>query len=264
MSVPVVVCLKWGERYPAREANTLFRALTALMSEPFRFVCMTDVARGLDDGIEVLPIPDFALPRAHWADGMWPKLAVFKPGLFEPGTPVLLLDLDVVIARDMAPVIAHLRREGGLHIIHDWHDTHERWFPKWFPNERRSNSSVVGFIAGEQGQIWDAFHKAGWDELKPQGNDQEFIHHTAVDRRFWPASWMLSFKRSLAFHFPVNILRGPPPPPADCYVVCFHGKPDPEDCVKPPFHKWSGGEKFGFFPVPWVKRYRDAYAPSAD
>jgi hypothetical protein len=261
MSQPVFVCLKWGERYPAREANTLFRALSALMSEPFRFVCLTDVARGLDDGIEAMPIPDFALERARWGHGMWPKLSVFKPGMFEPGTPVMLLDLDLVITRDLAPVLEHLRREGGLHIIHDWHDTHERWFPKWFPNERRSNSSVVGFIAGEQAQIWDAFHDKPWDILRPQINDQEFIHRHAENRHFWPDGWMLSFKKSLAFHFPVNLLREPSRPPEGSFIVCFHGRPDPEDCAGPPFRLWSGGEKFGFFPVSWIKRYRKAYAP---
>lgn len=260
--LPVVIAFKWGQGYPARYTNILFRALRAQMSVPFRMMCVTDDPAGLDPGIEVAPIPDFALPRDHWVPGMWPKLTAFAPGLVADGTPVLMLDVDIVVMRDLAPLFDRVRAQGGLHIIHDWADTLERWFPRRFGRDRGSNSSVVGFVAGSQPQIWAAFRDAGWDVLQADRNDQQFIHRHATDRQFWPDGWVLSFKKSLTWHFPVNLIR-PVPEPKEAYLVAFHGKPDPEEVSGKPFRRWGSPEKFGFFPVAWVKRYWDRFSPGA-
>ncbi|MFT6451599.1 MAG: hypothetical protein ACJA06_001084 [Halocynthiibacter sp.] len=256
---PVFVCLKWGEGYPTLYTNTLFRALSALMDRPFRLACITDEPDGLLAGIEIIPSPKFTLPKKHWVPGMWPKLAAFQPGLFEDGTPIIMIDVDVVIIQDLGPLVDHILAEPGLHIIHDWHDSLERWFPKIWNNERLSNSSVVGFRAGEQGQIWRAFEGSDWAALKPYINDQAFIHHYAENRKFWPQPWVLSFKKSLCWHVPVNLFR-PVPHPKEAYIVAFHGVPDPEDVSGKPFQRWGSPEKFGFFPVKWVKDYWDRFS----
>ncbi|NNU81320.1 hypothetical protein HMH01_12815 [Halovulum dunhuangense] len=254
--LPVFVCLKWGAGYPALYTNILYRALMREMSVPFRFVCLTDDATGLDDGIEALPIPEFALPREFWHRGMWPKLSVFKTGLFAPGTVVMMVDVDVVILRDLAPMVARVREKGGLHIIRDWPDLLDRWFRKSRREMRMSNSSVVGFIAGEQDHIFEKFRGAGRQELLNDWNDQNFIHRHAIDRRDWPEGWVLSFKKSLAWHFPLSVVL-PVPRPKDAFIVAFHGKPDPEDLAGPPFRRWGPLEQAGFFPVKWVKSYWD-------
>ena len=257
--LPVIVCLKWGKGYPSHDTNILFRALTDLMGQPFRFACLTDDPSGLDDKIEAISLPPFALTRERWTHGMWPKLAVFKPELFPPGTPVLLMDVDVLVVRDLSPLIEKIKGTPGLHIIYDWHDTHERWFPKLFPKVRHSNSSVVGFIAGTQNHIWDRFHTADFEELRPQINDQQFIHHHAHDRHFWTEGWVLSFKKSLAWHAPVNFIRAVPEP-ASAFVVGFHGVPNLADLNQPRGVRWGSPEKFGYSPVPWVAAYLQRYA----
>jgi hypothetical protein len=256
--LPVIVCLKWGKGYPSQDTNTLFRALSDLMQQPFRFACLTDDPSGLDDEIEAIPLPSFALDRAQWNNGMWPKLAVFNPALFAPGTPILMIDVDVLIARELSPFIDRITQTPGLHIIHDWHDTHERWFPMVFSRVRHSNSSVVGFIAGTQNQIWDRFHNAGFEELRSQINDQEFIHCYAHNRHFWPKGWVLSFKKSLAWHAPVNFIRAVPEP-TTAFVVAFHGVPNLADLNQPKGVRWGSPEKFGYAPVPWVARYLQRY-----
>jgi len=256
--LPVIACFKWGQGYPTLDTNVLFRAVTDLMSEPFRFVCITDDPDGLDDGIEAIALPPFALDRDKWNKGMWPKLTVFKPGLIAVGTPVLMVDVDVVVIRDLSPVFDRIRQQPGLHIIHDWHDTLERWFPRLHPRVRTSNSSVAGFVAGTQDQIWDAFKDAGWDVLQPQKNDQEFIHNHATGRHYWPDGWMLSFKKSLTWHVPVNFVRQVPYP-HDAFIVAFHGKPNPRDVAQAKGVRWGTKEKFGYSPVPWVKDYLERY-----
>jgi len=259
---PVFLCFKWGKGYPCRYTNILYRALTDMMQTPFRFVCLTDDADGLAEGIEAIPLPDFAMDRDDWHKGMWPKLTAFAPGLFLPGTPVIMMDVDVVVLRDLTPLFDHLRTNDGLHIIREIPDTLPRWFPKVFGKPLRSNSSVVGFIAGTQDHLYELFHDKTYADVRHIGNDQNFIHHHARDQHSWPIGWMISFKKDLAFHFPVNLVR--PIRRPDTFVVIFHGTPNPEDMTKGPFKRWGSPEKFGYFPVRWIKDYWTTYSRGTD
>ena len=45
-----VLCLKWGDRYPAFYVNRLYAAVKRNLRRPFRFVCVTDDPTGLADG----------------------------------------------------------------------------------------------------------------------------------------------------------------------------------------------------------------------
>ncbi len=258
--LPVIACFKWGKGYPTIYTNVLYRALRDMLKTPFRFVCITDFPVGLDDGIETIDLPEFAMERDKWNRGMWPKLCIFKPDLFAAGTPVLMMDVDIVVLRDLTPILVKLPNEGGVHLIADWPDTLERWFPKMFYKERRSNSSFVGFIVGEQTHIWTAFKDAKSEYLFAQArNDQDFIHFRAKNRVAWPLGWALSFKKSLAYHVPMNFCRKIRRPD-DAYVVAFHGKPDPKELAQAPFKRWGSPEKFGYFPVKWVETYWNKYA----
>lgn len=256
---PVIACLKWGKGYPTVYTNVLYRAAKAFTSVPFRFVCITDHAEGLDEGIEIIGLPYFALERDLWTRGMWPKLAVFKHDFFESGTPILYMDVDVVLNGDLAPVFDHIRSNSGMHTTKDWHDTHERWFPKLFPHERITHGAVLGFTAGEQDHLYDLIKDRGPDVIDEWGDDQPFIHHQAVDQQYFPEEWILSFKKSLAWHLPVSLLKEPSQPPESCKIVSFHGRPNPQECTQKPFNRWGNGEKIGFFPVSWVKRYWNKY-----
>lgn len=258
MTELAVVCFKWGEGYPALHANVLRRAVADHLSMPHRFVCLTDAPQGLDAETEALPLPEIPLPRERWVPGMWPKLAVFRPGLFAPGTTVLMLDVDIVLAGPLDPLVQRVREMGGLHIIADWPDSTEHLLPKRRRPVRLSNSSVVGFTAGEQDRIWTGF-EADPERFLAYGNDQRAIHFEAAGRQHWPEGWVLSFKKQLAWHVPVNLVR-PVPRPEGAAVVAFHGKPDPEDLAQAPFRRWGSREKWGIFPVPWVRDYWRRYA----
>jgi hypothetical protein len=259
---PVFLCFKWGQGYPCHYTNILYRALSDVMQSPFRFVCVTDDPAGLAEGITPLPLPDFAMERKDWQNGMWPKLSAFAPDLLPAGTPVIMMDVDVVVLRDLTPLFDHLRTKGGLHIIREIPDTLPRWFPKLFGKPLWSNSSVVGFIAGEQDHLFRMFKDQSFAALAPMGNDQNFIHHHAHNRQSWPIGWMISFKKDCAFHFPVNLVR--PIRRPNAYVVIFHGVPNPEDMTQAPFKRWGSPEKFGYFPVRWIKDYWTKYSRPDD
>ena len=64
-----ILCMKWGSAYSADYVNILHRASRAHMERGFRFICLTDDPIGLDDGIEVFPVPDMGL--ASRAPSAW-------------------------------------------------------------------------------------------------------------------------------------------------------------------------------------------------
>ncbi|MCK0120097.1 hypothetical protein MWU61_06075 [Loktanella sp. F6476L] len=260
---PVFLCFKWGQGYPCKYTNILYRALSDIMTTPFRMVCITDDTTGLADGIETQPLPEFAIDRADWVKGMWPKLSAFAPGIIAPGTPVIMVDVDVVVLQDLTPLFDHIKRKGGLHIIQEIPDTLPRMFPSMFGKPLMSNSSVVGFVAGTQDHLFEMFHDKTYDQLREFRNDQNFIHYHAKDKQSWPLGWMLSFKKSLAYHFPLGLFR-PIARPKDAYIVIFHGKPNPEDMTKGAFTRWGSNEKFGYFPVKWIKEYWQKYVRPTD
>lgn len=261
--LPVILCFKWGAGYPCKYTNILYRALTDLMQTPFRFICLTDDTNGLADGIETLPIPSFKMDKSDWHKGMWPKLTAFAPNLIADGTPVIMMDVDVVVIQDLTPLFDHIRANAGLHIIQEIPDTLPRLFPSVFGKPLTSNSSVVGFIAGSQAHLYNSSHDKTYDDLRKFHNDQDFIHQNAQQRQSWPLGWMLSFKKSLTYHFPTNLVR-PIVRPDNSFIVIFHGIPNPEDMTKGPFQRWGTPEKFGYFPVKWIKDYWTTYSRDTD
>ncbi|WP_043700068.1 hypothetical protein [Yoonia vestfoldensis] len=261
---PVIACLKWGKGYPTIYTNTLYRAITDTTSVAVRFVCITDDASGLADGIETRDLPFFALDRPLWTRGMWPKFAICAKDMFPAGTTVLYMDVDVQVTGDLAPMLQHITDHGGLHVPQDWHDTHERWFPKLFANERITHGAVIGLIAGEQDHLYDMVKNRGADMIKEFGNDQVVFHNHGYKRQYLPKGWVLSFKKSLAWHFPTSLFLQPSRPPSDCMIVSFHGQPNPQDLIQAPFKKWGSPEKFGYFPVRWIKDYWARYSCDTD
>jgi len=73
--------MKWGTLYPADYVNVLHSACRRNLTGAFRFVCLTDDARGLADGIEAYPIPDLGLSPGMRKSGQWAKLGVYLPDL---------------------------------------------------------------------------------------------------------------------------------------------------------------------------------------
>ena len=72
------------------------------MSRPYRFVCLTDDATGIDPRIETRPLPPIGIPEFDTATGWtrlhgWLKVTVFASPLYDLTGPTLFLDVDIVI-----------------------------------------------------------------------------------------------------------------------------------------------------------------------
>ena len=109
-----VICIKWGTKFGPQYVNRLYNMVERNLTIPHRFICFTDNAEGLVDGIEVRPLPflnDEGLPEKAWK-----KLGLFSNNLGDLEGEALFLDLDVVI-RDN--IDCFFEKEGEFYIIKD-------------------------------------------------------------------------------------------------------------------------------------------------
>ena len=49
-----VVCVKWGDKYPAEYVNRLHNMVKRNLSQPYEFICTTEDGEGLDHSLKAL------------------------------------------------------------------------------------------------------------------------------------------------------------------------------------------------------------------
>lgn len=197
----IVACIKAGPKFGPEYPNILFDMVRRNLPEGYEgeFVCFTDDATGLDEGIRVRPLP-FDLP------GWWSKLALFKRGLFKEGERIVFLDLDTVITGRIDELCNY---NGPFAILRD----------AFRPDGLQS--AVMAWTAGECSEIWDSFVEAGFPMTDP-GGDQAWIERTqikpAVRLQDALPRFFVSFKKLMGI-------------PVKESVVFFHGHPRPHEVV---------------------------------
>jgi hypothetical protein len=229
-----VVCLKWGTKYPAEYVNRLYRMVRKNLTIPFRFVCLTDTADGVDAGIETRPLEiDPAIK------GWWYKLQLFKPQLYDLQGSVLFLDLDVVIVSNIDDLFGY--HPETFCIINDLQEG------------KIYNSSVFRFEVGSRTDIWKGFEADKQTIMKRMHGDQDWISETVKDAVLWPEEWVVSYKKQCdsraknSFGLLGKFLRnqgllktrGEAKIPPGAKIVYFHGKPDPDDVADAPYDMWK-------------------------
>ncbi len=247
--------MKWGDRFSADYVNVLHQAVKTNLSIAHEFVCFTDDAAGIVDGVRTQPMPDLGISDVMHRIGCWPKISMFKPDVLDPGKPVLFLDLDIMIRSSLNPFFETLKRRGGLLIIREWNYGLWQFVPlEWRP-DRGGNSSVVGFFPNEQNVIYETFMADQEAAFRDCGNDQRFITKHGYRVSYWPETWCVSFKRSCVWYYPFNMVMSDIKEPQEATVVVFHGRPKPEDVIRDDNSRWGTSRKFGHGPVMWIKDY---------
>ena len=264
MTSPVIVaCFKWGMPYPAEYVNVLQRAVAGHLGLPHRFVCITDAPQGLSDAVEVMPLPEIPIERSLWRSGYWPKLAVFKPGMFAAKSIVLYLDVDILIDEPLDPMVELIDREGGLRIIREWNPDIWRALPVEYRPDRGGNGSVIAFRSSEQTHLWTNFaaDPHGIDQVF--GIDQKYITLQGANRRYWPDRWCTSFRRECVPHWPLNYLSNGVRKVPGAKIYVFHGRPNPTEMIEDGDYRWGTKYRYGYGPVPWVQSYWRKYSDAA-
>ena len=222
-----ILCLKWGDYYGPEYVNRLYAGVRRNLKRPFRFVCVTDNASGLAEGVEAVPIPDD--PGVIGRD--WPnifvKLCLFKDGFADLEGPTLFLDIDVLVTGPLDRFFDF--RPGEFCIIRNWVEWRKSLFSRL---PLIGNSSCFRFDAGSSGAVYDTF-TAEKDDTGEKcrfalGSQkfQTYAMRKTGNVNWWPDDWVCSFKRQLVPTFPLNKLLAPRRPGKDVSIVAFHGNPD--------------------------------------
>ena len=219
-----IICMKWGKKFDAGYVNRLYKMVEKIITIPHRFVCFTDDGTGINENIEIRPIPP--LKEDGIPDRMWKKLTVFNKELSDLHGTALFLDLDIVIRQN---IDAFFEVDGDFRIIKDWD----------FPNDIIGNSSVFRFEIGKYPEILDHFYGLGTAIRRHFQNEQAFLSYEMYERgilQYWDKDWCVSFKRCCLQKFPMNWIKAPRDP-EEAKILIFHGKPNPEQAYKGYFGK---------------------------
>ena len=166
-----IICMKWGTRYGPEYVNRLAAMVRRNVSQPTRFICFTDDTAGVDDGIELHPLPAINMPeRVAWTP--WRKLSVWQHPLAELSGDVLFLDLDLVITGSLDDFFDY---EPGAYVAID------NWTQ---PGQGVGNTSAFRFPAGKYTRIYDDFIADPEAILGKWRIEQQYISDTIPEMIF--------------------------------------------------------------------------------
>jgi hypothetical protein len=222
-----VICLKYGEKYPPYYVNKLYNMVRRHTTGHVNFHCMTENPSGLDNNINIIPLPQHKNLQGWW----------YKPFVFSQDFPVkgklLFLDLDIVIIKNVDCFFDHAPTK--FCIVRDFTRS-------MVPNWDRYNSSAFRLDSGTLGYVWSSLIK-DTSVIRRLHGDQDWIFEKVKDNvEFWPDDWCQSYKwevRSRAEligsgrHRNFATVLAKPKIKSETKILVFHGDPKPEQIKDP-------------------------------
>lgn len=187
-----IICCKWGTLYGPEFVNNLYAMCYRNLTQPFRFICLTDDPTNIRKEVETFPI------EPH-LKGWWPKVQYFKSPLYNIEGPVLALDLDILIV-DNIDCFFSFKPEQFVMKKDFWHPS----------------SCVMRFEANSHPHIYDKFDAKKLDvflhngepgfksggRVKKYWGDQVWISEQAGVKKvtLWPNDWIIKWKHKWTMH----------------------------------------------------------------
>ena len=232
-----IVCMKWGDKFPADYVNKLYGMLSRNVTGPFRFVCLTDRPEGIRSEVECGSCPTVSIPEPQRNLG-WRKVSLWADTLPNMTGDWLFLDLDVVITGNL-DVFFSYEPEKNYIVMRNWTQ----------PRKRIGNTSVFRFRVGSHPYLLDRLLDETDGILGQFTNSQTYISSTVKEIAFWPDAWCVLFKTHCVPPWPMRYWQMPILPKG-VRVVAFPGVPNPHEAVK------------GVWPAPWYKKPRKYIRPA--
>jgi hypothetical protein len=232
-----VICIKWGDKYPALYVNKLYGMVQRHLKREHRFVCFTHDPRGdVRPEVELMPYPAIALPHKQ-RDYPWRKVSLFARPLGDLAGPTLFLDLDTLITGPLDDFFDY--RPGAFCVAENWTT----------PGTGIGNTSVYRFEAGAYPDLYETFVRDPAAVIGAYDNSQTFITRYLGDRvHFWPAQWVRSFKVNCIPHFLLRPFVAPKLP-SGARIIAFPGNPKMPDAIE---GRWPGGPHKFVRKTPWI------------
>lgn len=205
----------YRSKFSAEHVNVLRRMVARHYPEPHRFLCVTDMPKGIDSDVDVVPAwNDFAqIPSPHGGHNpsCYRRLRAFAPGVDAVlGERFVSLDLDTVITGDLA---------------HLWNRPED--FVAWGETNPKSfyNGSMFLLRAGTRTKVWEQFDpKRSPDAAKAAGkfgSDQGWLSYCLGKGE---ATWTT---KDGVYSYNVHLREKTTTLPANARIVMFHGSTDP-------------------------------------
>jgi hypothetical protein len=133
--INIVCVLRSGGKvgYDASWVEKLQRAVDRNLSQPHRFVCLSDCEVSCE-----------RIALENIGKGFWSKMQLFKPNLFIG--PVLYLDLDTVICNNIDPIVDCIKNQQ---------------FVMWHEADRQIHSSAFMWWQGDHSYLWHLYQQYG-------------------------------------------------------------------------------------------------------
>lgn len=231
-----VVCWLWRDTqassrsFEPQHVNVVQRMFARHLSRPHRFICVADNAAGFAPAVEVVKTPFAAMqaglhrsPEGARFPSCYRRLWMFSKEATMLGERVLLIDIDLVVTRDVSPLFDRTEDFVGWQPFRDW------------GKQERFGGGIYLHTTGTRAHVWERFN--GARSIKEarlagfRGSDQAWISYclSATETRFARDSGIYSI-RDMAKR--EHVL------PADARLVQFNGPTKP----------WAS-------PLPWVRTH---------
>lgn len=194
-----VLCVKTGNKYPDEYVYKLKNMVRRHIKESHTFLCYTDS-----------PISDIDCAQTD-LPGWWGKLDLFC----EKG-PCLYFDLDTVILSSLQALVIGVRMLNAQSFI---------MIRPWNPRRKSWASGIMGWNGGDWSFIREGFNER---QMKRFSWDQKYITWKLKERGVNVVP-VQTFVRIDSFR---HHCKDQGKPPADCKIVCFHGRPRPHEVRK--------------------------------
>ena len=168
------VCVKVGTKYDSGWVNRLYTMLQRRTSRKFTLLCITDDARGIHQDVGIIDTQQF--DEWQMLKQWWAKMYLFK---IMKDFPLVYLDLDIVIQKDITPIsefaaFAPSNNIGTLLLKHSGllPTDDSMMYPPIL------NSSVLVFPLGHNfTYVWDHFANDPDYYIHKYGSFDRFLSH---------------------------------------------------------------------------------------
>jgi hypothetical protein len=231
-----IVCWLWndanlsGRPFLPENVNTLQRSIERHSSEQFRFICISDVTKGFDSKVEVIPTPKEALlvarhrsPEGGRFPSCYRRLWMFSEDAKILGERVLLIDIDIVPTNDWTPLFSRTEDFVGWRPYRDW------------GRQLRFGGGIYLMTPGKRCHVWSGFQ--GAPSIRKaraagyRGSDQAWLSYCLGSKEPY-------FGRDAGIYSIRDFSKDTSKFPADARLVQFNGP------VKP----WQST-------LPWVREH---------
>ena len=254
-----VVCLKWGTAFPPVHVNVLYQAVKRNLSIPFRFVCLTDHAEGIADGIEYdADSRHGPARRSTGGYGCWAKLSIFKRGLFPDADVVMYFDLDLIVQAPLEPFVERVRAgPAGCTSPREWNPALWSLLADCVRPDRGAQGAFMAFRPEDMHYVYDNF-MADQDKAYALAAQTTRVYLTR-DGEEPPATGRMAGASASSAHASGTIRSiwfsekssGREAPRSSSFTAM----PRPWHLIRKPGMRWGTSRKFGYQPVEWVKDY---------